>query len=283
MKSSKSLQYAFVDYDFYRLSAPLLRKDMSKEEKAEIQKKVSKIRSEIEKLPIGVPRGVQVEFKLVPVGELNGFVGSVEIQVVEQGFEEWAAFIHREGGAERFIQKIMSERRERTIEKVEELEKEIEKNEEIDVRVLGKSGTHRVYGKRENLKCDCKLFENTGECHHVALVKTLLREGLLDRKMKEVEPPIILWRRGKGETEYDRERNVLSIHMDDENKTRTIRLLHNYGYGLGAMKEMQVVPRRFKFQQLMEVLHGASYDEVMEKQEKEELGMDTAQEMEMEA
>lgn len=265
MKSSKFMQYVYADDDFYRLDEPLIKRDMSREEQKEIRDKIAAIKNEIESIPIEVPQGVRAEFKLIPVGMGKGFVGKMEVMVYEQGFKAWEEFIQKEGGAEKFMRRVMEDRRARTIERVKELRREIEKDAEIDVQVLGKSGMHRVYGRGEELSCDCKLFEKIGECHHVALVKTKLREGEKLEKDEIIEPPMLMFKNGIGEISYDKERNILNIPMKDRNKTLTIRMLHSYGFGLGAMKEMHIVPRKFKLEHLVEVVHGAQFEEVMDR------------------
>ena len=264
MRSSKYLQYVFVDDNFYRLDEPLIRKDMSKEQQRDIQKKIAEMKNEIESIEIEVPGGVRAEFKLIPVGNGKGFVGRMEVMVYEQGFKGWNEFIQKEG-AEKFMQRIIEDRRARTIERVKELRKEMEKDEEIDVQVLGKSGMHRVYGKGKSIECDCKLFGKLGECHHVALVKTKIRDGEKLEKNAVIEPPMLMFKKGLEEISYDKERNILNIPMRDKNKTLTIRTLHNYGYGLGAMKEMHIVPKKFKLEHLVEVVHGMDFEEEMNK------------------
>ena len=277
------MRYVYNDYDFYKESEPLIKEDMEDKQKYEMKKKIQELKHEIEHLPIEVPQGVRAEMKIIPNGDGEKFVGYVDIMVNEKGLKEWGEFIKQRGGAEQFIKDLMDERRERLIEKIKEIK--MEETMKIDIRVLGKSGYHRVYSEGNELKCDCKLFERNGECHHVALVKTMLKEGKVNENTKEIEPPVILWRKGEGEIKYDKERNILSIPMEDKNPTLTVRMLHDYGYGLGAMREMHIVPRRFKLQQLMEVVHGATYEEVMDRLNSQELEMgmseEQSQEMEM--
>ncbi len=281
MRSNKSMRYIYVDYDFYREEKGLIRDNMQEKEKWELKKKVLEMKKEIENIRLNLPEGVSAEFRLVPNGSAKEFVGSMELMVHEQGFEEWEKFVKKEGGAEQFIKKIMEERRDKLIEKIKEIKKEVERK--IDVRVLGRTGMHRVYSEGGKLKCDCKLFERIGECHHVELVKNLEREGVIKEGNQVVEPPVILWRRGEGETKYDKERYIISIPEEDRKPTLTVRMLHSYGYGLGAMREMGIVPKQFKLEQLEEVVHGASYEEVLERMNKEERieGVNMVEEMEM--
>ena len=267
MRSNKSMRYVYVEYDFYKEEKPLIRDDMDDKQKQELRKKITELRREIEDAPLNLPSGVRGEIKIIPNGNGKEFVGSMEVMVYEQGFKGWGEFIKEKGGAEQFIKDVLDERRARLIEKIKELK--MEETMKIDVRVLGKSGYHRVYGEGKDLKCDCKLFERNGECHHVELVKSMMREGKVKEGTKEIEPPMVVWNRGEGEIKYDKERHTLIIPTEDKNPTKTIRMLHDWGYGLGAMKEMHVIPRKFKLQQLENVLHGMSYEAAVEQQEQE--------------
>ena len=282
MRSNKSMRYVYNDYDFYKECEPLIKEDMDDKQKYEMKKKIQELKREIEHLPIEVPQGVRAEMKIIPNGDGEKFVGYMDIMVSEQGLKEWEKFIKERGGAEQFIRDVLDERRERLIEKIKEIK--MENTMKIDVRVLGKSGYHRVYSEGNELKCDCKLFERNGECHHVALVKTMLKEGKINENTKEVEPPMIVWSKDTNEIKYDKDGHMLVLPMEDKNPTLTIRMLHDYGYGLGAMREMHIVPRKFKLQQLTEVVHGATYEEAMDRLNEQELvkGMSEEQSQEME-
>ena len=265
MPSDKTMHYSYTDDTFYMFSEPLIKKGMDREQENEIMKRLIKIGREVEKIQLELPKGATYEFRVAPRTNGKGYRAWIDITVFEKGMEEWKKFIQKEGGVERYIDNLFDERRAKLIERVKEFRKELERDAEIDVQVLGKSGMHRVYGKGKDLECDCKLFEKLGECHHVALVKTKLAEGKKLEKDDIIEPPMLVFKRDVKETTYDKDTDTLYLPLKDKNKTLTIRTLHNYGYGLGAMKEMHIVPRKFKIEHLVEVVHGREFEEVMDR------------------
>ena len=246
-------------------SEPVIKDGMDREQEKEIMKKLVNMGREVEKLQLAVPKGVFYEFRVSPRTQGKGYRAWINITVFDKAMDEWKKLMQKEGGVENYIVKIFDERRAKLIEKVKEFQRELDREAEIDVQVLGKSGMHRVYGKGKELECDCKLFGKLGECHHVALVKTKLKEGAKLEKDEIIEPPMLMFKRDVKEATYDKESDTLYIPLRDRDKTRTIRMLHSYGYGLGAMKEMHIVPRKFKLEHLVEVVHGRDFEEVMDR------------------
>ena len=163
-------------------------------------------------------------------------------------------------GTEAFIRKFMDGQRERLKREIEKLRKEIENGRKIDVRVIGRSGIYRVYGKGDDLKCDCPQFRRSGECHHVELVRSLRRVGLLEGK-EMVKPPVVVWKDGIGEAEFDRDNYRIVVPRKDENPERTVKMLYEFGYGLSAMKEMGTVGRKMNMEELGGIIHGKSVNE----------------------
>jgi len=287
MAWNKYFRYIYSDYDFHRENKPLIPKEATDEEKYEIRNKISEMRRRVEKNDIEPPQGTRMEVSIVPNSDGSHYSARFEADVPEEKLPEWQNFIHsylsevraREypnipisATTEEFIRAYMHEKRNQLAREVKDLRREIENSQKIDVVVLGKSGEHRVSGNLKNLKCDCELFQKKGTCHHVALVRTLKENKMLDKDTKYVEPPMVIFTAGKGEAKVDREKYELKIPREDENKTKTIRLLYNYGYGLSAMKEAGVVPRKMKWEQLKEILDGKDYEEVMNKEIKVQRG-----------
>ncbi|EDY36178.1 SWIM zinc finger domain protein [Aciduliprofundum boonei T469] len=279
MRWNKFYRYEYSDYEFHREDKPLIPKKATDEEKYEIRQKIKAMKDRIEEQDLPVPQGVRMDFFIVPNGDGSHYSARLSINVPEEKLHEWRDFTHSyiaevrgrdypnipiSATTEDFIKSYMAGKRNQLIREIKDLRKEIENMQHIDVVVLGKSGEHRVSGKLNDLKCDCELFKRKGTCHHVALVKTLKENGMLDKDTKYVEPPMVIFHAGKGEADIDKKNYILAIPRKDENKTRTIRMLYNYGYGLSAMKEAGVVPRNMKWEQLKEILDGREYEEVVE-------------------
>ena len=280
MKESKAFYFEYADYDFHREDKPLIPKDATKEETMEIRNMLLDMKREIENNRIiEMPEGSRLDFRLIPNSEGTHYSARLEIRVSGKRMQDFRELIkdwmEKAGEStdypytpriENFIRSFMEVQRDRLKRELERLRMEINNNRMIDVKVLGGSGVHRVSGRGENLECECPQFKRTGECHHVELVKTLRREGLLKDRNGEVEPPVVVIRSGKGETEFDTNKYRITIYREDENKTKTIRTLYAFGYGLEAMKAMGIVPRKMRWEQLKEILDGKDYEEVMNRE-----------------
>ena len=280
MRWNKFYRYEYSDYDFHREDKPLVPEKATDKEKYEIRQKIRKMKDRIEEQEdLPVPKGVRMDFSVVPNSDGSHYSARLSINVPEEKLHEWRDFTHSyiaevrgrdypnipiSATTEDFIKSYMEGKRNQLIREIKDLRKEIENMRHINVAVQGKSGIHFVKGTPENLQCDCEQFKRRGMCHHVALVKTLKEMGKIKENTVAVKPPMVIFTAGKGEAEFDDKNYIIAIPRKDENKTKTIRLLYNFGYGLGAMKEAGVVPRSMKWEQLKEILDGKSYEEVME-------------------